>query len=130
MLVLDGTVGFGFWGLIQEGLFHLHVFKNYRVTIEVKLYKQKRYLNEKFQSVDGTITMINDFVTGSNEEIGCNKLMSVYNGYGNLINFVVKPNTYFIDYATVVVGDKVTGFTMLTLLLLSFSHHNFKQLLL
>ncbi|QWH01665.1 Uncharacterized protein BWINRA5_03659 [Bacillus mycoides] len=65
---------------------------------------------KKFQSFDGTITMINDFVTGLNEEIGCNKLMSVDNGYGNLINFVVKPNTYFIDYATVVVGDKVTGF--------------------
>lgn len=65
---------------------------------------------KKFQSFDGTITMINDFVTGSNEEIGCNKLMSVDNGYGILINFVVKPNTYFIDHATVVVGDKVTGF--------------------
>ncbi|WJE53676.1 hypothetical protein QRE66_05245 [Bacillus cereus] len=65
---------------------------------------------KNFQSFDGTITMINDFVTGSTEEIGCNKLISVDNGYGTLINFVVKPNTYFIDYATVVVGDKVTGF--------------------
>ncbi|WP_002150664.1 hypothetical protein [Bacillus cereus] len=65
---------------------------------------------KNFQSVEGTITMINDFATGSNEEMGCNKLISVNNGYGTLINFVVKPNTYFIDYATVVIGDKVSGF--------------------
>ncbi|PGS03566.1 hypothetical protein [Bacillus pseudomycoides] len=65
---------------------------------------------KNFQSFNGTITMINDFVTGSNEEIGCTKLISVDNGYGTLTNFVVKPNTYFIDYAAVVVGDKVTGF--------------------
>ncbi|MGW6193196.1 hypothetical protein ACWFRC_21330 [Bacillus cereus] len=65
---------------------------------------------KNFQSVEGTITMINDFATGSNEEMGCNKLISVNNGYGTLINFVVKPNTYFIDYVTVVIGDKVSGF--------------------
>ncbi|MGW6151182.1 hypothetical protein ACWFN4_27970 [Bacillus mycoides] len=65
---------------------------------------------KNFQSVEGTITMISDFATGSNEEMGCNKLISVNNGYGTLINFVVKPNTYFIDYATVVIGDKVSGF--------------------
>lgn len=65
---------------------------------------------KKFQSFDGTITMINEFVTGLNEEIGCNKLISVDNGYGNLVNFVMKPNTYFIDYAKVAVGDKITGF--------------------
>ncbi|EJQ93770.1 hypothetical protein [Bacillus cereus] len=65
---------------------------------------------KNFQSVEGIITMINDFATGSNEEMGCNKLISVNNGYGALINFVVKPNTYFIDYATVVIGDKISGF--------------------
>ncbi|MFE4764037.1 hypothetical protein [Bacillus mycoides] len=65
---------------------------------------------KNFQSVEGTITMISDFATGSNEEMGCNKLISVNNGYGTLINFVVKPNTYFIDYATVAIGDKVSGF--------------------
>ncbi|MEB9972527.1 hypothetical protein P4K82_13180 [Bacillus cereus] len=65
---------------------------------------------KNFQSFEGTITMINDFVTGSNEEKGCNKLISVDNGYGNQINFIVKSNTYFIDYTAVVVGDKITGF--------------------
>ncbi|WP_336771267.1 hypothetical protein [Bacillus bombysepticus] len=66
---------------------------------------------KKIQSFDGTITMINNFVTGTNEEErGCNKLISVDNGYGVSINFVVKPNTYFVDHAMVSVGDKVRGF--------------------
>ncbi|NRG48272.1 hypothetical protein [Bacillus sp. CRN 9] len=64
-----------------------------------------------FQPFNGTITMISDFMTGPNEEsIGCNKLMSVDNGYGAIVNFVVTPNTYFIDQVMVAIGDKVTGF--------------------
>jgi hypothetical protein len=63
-----------------------------------------------FQPFSGTITMISDFMTGANEEIGCNKLISVDNGYGTLVNFVVTPNTYFIDHVMVVAGDRVTGF--------------------
>ena len=44
------------------------------------------------------ITMIDDFwINASGEGAGCYKLMSVVNGYGNLINFVVSPTTYFVD---------------------------------
>ena len=65
----------------------------------------------KFQSFQGTISMIDDFWTGANGEgAGCNKLISVENGSGNLVNFVVTPATYFVDHVMVVVGDLVTGF--------------------
>ena len=46
----------------------------------------------------------------SGESAGCYKLMSVENGSGNLVNFVVSPTTYFVDHVMVIVGDNVTGF--------------------
>ncbi len=53
---------------------------------------------ENFQPFHGMITMIDDFwINASGEGAGCYKLMSVVNGYGNLINFVVSPTTYFVD---------------------------------
>lgn len=66
---------------------------------------------KKFQSFHGTITMIDDFlITENGEGAGCYKLMSVENGYGNLVNFVVTPDTYFVNHVMVSVGDMVTGF--------------------
>ncbi|GGH20287.1 hypothetical protein [Paenibacillus segetis] len=62
-----------------------------------------------FYSFHGTITMINDFFTGQNDE-GCLKLISVDNGLGALVNFVVSPNTYFVNHEMVSVGDQVTGY--------------------
>ena len=65
----------------------------------------------KFLSFRGTVTMINDFITGQNgESEGCNKLVSVENKTGATVNFVVSPNTYFVDHAMVAVGDQVTGY--------------------
>lgn len=65
----------------------------------------------KFQSFQGIITMIADFWTGPNGEgAGCNKLVSVQSIDGNLVNFVVTPDTYFVDHVMVQVGDLVTGF--------------------
>jgi len=65
----------------------------------------------RFQAFLGTITMINDFRINGNEELtGCFKLMSVENGEGSLVNFLVGPNTYFVDHVRVQVGDKVIGF--------------------
>ncbi|MBC6973098.1 hypothetical protein H9I32_12135 [Bacillus sp. Xin] len=64
-----------------------------------------------FNSFHGTVTMINDFIVGQNAEgEGCYKLMSVENGLGNIVNFVVSPTTYFVDHVVVSVGDKVTGY--------------------
>ncbi|MCY6960087.1 hypothetical protein [Clostridium brassicae] len=66
---------------------------------------------KNFLSFKGTITTIRDFYTGENtESIGCYKLMSVENEDGNLVNFVVSPNTYFVDHVTMVPGDMVIGF--------------------
>ncbi|MEK4487385.1 hypothetical protein MHH81_17815 [Psychrobacillus sp. FSL H8-0484] len=64
-----------------------------------------------FQSFQGTVTMISDFMIGQNGEgEGCYTLMSVANGNGDVVNFVVSPTTYFVDHVMVVVGDRVTGY--------------------
>lgn len=64
-----------------------------------------------FFSFYGTVTMISDFMTGQNGEgEGCYKLISVENGIGALVNFVVSPTTYFVDHVLVAVGDRITGY--------------------
>lgn len=66
---------------------------------------------KNFASFSGIITMINNFqVSSTDEEKGCYKLISVQNERGDLVNFVVQPNTYFVDHVTVMIGDWVTGF--------------------
>lgn len=66
---------------------------------------------KKFLPFQGMITMINDFwIDESGEGVGCYKLMSVENGYGTLVNFMVTPDTYFVDHVMVQIGDIVTGF--------------------
>jgi len=65
----------------------------------------------RFLSFRGKVTMINDFIIGQNgESEGCYKLVSVENETGALVNFVVSPNTYFVDHVMVAVGDQVTGY--------------------
>lgn len=65
----------------------------------------------RFQDFSGTITMINDFWINSNEELaGCFKIMSVENETGTVVNFVVGPDTYFVEYKMVHTGDIITGF--------------------
>jgi hypothetical protein len=63
-----------------------------------------------FQAFNGIVTMIDDFSIGQNNEAGCYKLISVDDGHGASVNFVVAPTTYFVDHVMVVVGDRVTGF--------------------
>jgi hypothetical protein len=63
-----------------------------------------------FGSFYGVITMISDILTGDEETAGCNKLMSVRNREGSIVNFVVTPATYFVDHVMVAVGDAVIGF--------------------
>lgn len=66
---------------------------------------------KKFQSFHGVITAIEDFlITEKDEEVGCYKLMTVEDNYGSIVNFVVSPSTYFVDHATVTLGDVVTGY--------------------
>jgi hypothetical protein len=63
-----------------------------------------------FYSFHGTITMISDLVGQNGVGDGCNKLISVENELGALINFVVSPSTYFVDHLMVAIGDQVTGY--------------------
>ncbi|KKI91253.1 hypothetical protein WQ54_15920 [Bacillus sp. SA1-12] len=64
-----------------------------------------------FYSFHGTVTMISDFFTGQNGEgKGCYKLITVENGMGAIVNFVVSPSTYFVDHVMVAAGDHVTGY--------------------
>lgn len=64
-----------------------------------------------FLSFSGTVTMINDFFVMQNDpDVGCYKMFSVDDGYGSMVNFVVEPNTYFVNHVTIRVGDRVTGY--------------------
>lgn len=65
---------------------------------------------KKYGSFSGTVTMIQDYLVGSEEEKGCFKLMSLLQGDGSIVNFVISPTTYFLDHVMVSVGDRVTGF--------------------
>jgi hypothetical protein len=66
---------------------------------------------KKYGSFSGTVTMIQDYLVGSDEELkGCFKLMSLLGGDGSIVNFVISPTTYFLDHVMVSVGDRVTGF--------------------
>jgi hypothetical protein len=64
-----------------------------------------------FLSFSGAVTAISDFFTGQRGEMeGCNKLFTVKDESGSIVNFVVTPSTYFINQETVMIGDKVTGY--------------------
>lgn len=64
-----------------------------------------------FLSFSGFVTMISDFQTGpSDQDGGCYRLLSIDNGYGEMVNFVVGPDTYFVNHEIVSIGDQVTGF--------------------
>ena len=64
-----------------------------------------------FQAFQGTVTIISDFMIGANGEgEGCYTLMSVDNGMGGSVNFVISPSTYFVDQEMVAIGDQVSGY--------------------
>ena len=64
-----------------------------------------------FLSFSGIVTMMSDFPTGPNDQDGgCYRLLAVDNGNGNMVNFVVAPDTYFVNHEVVSIGDRVTGF--------------------
>ena len=66
---------------------------------------------ENFIPFSGILTTIQDFlVDASGQGLGCYKLMTVVNSNGDLVNFVVSPDTYFVDLQMVNMGDRVTGF--------------------
>lgn len=54
--------------------------------------------------------MISDFWTGSDQPTGCYKLMSVEDSNGSIVNFVVTPDTYFVNHVMMTIGSMVIGF--------------------
>lgn len=62
-----------------------------------------------FQSISGIIIGISDLIT-TPETMGCYKLISVQQMDGEIANFTVSPDTYFVDHVMVRPGDMVTGF--------------------
>lgn len=66
---------------------------------------------KKYGLFSGTVTTIQDYLIGSDEELnGCVKLMSISGADGSIVNFVISPTTYFLDHVMVSVGDTVTGY--------------------
>lgn len=61
-----------------------------------------------FLSFTGRVTMINDFFTNEND--GCHKIITVENGLGGIVNFVVSPSTFIVDHVALEIGDHVTGY--------------------
>lgn len=64
----------------------------------------------KFKHFSGMVTRIDNFYTGDPELEGCIKLMEVKNRNGEIVNFVISPDTYFINGVIVDIGDSVTGY--------------------
>lgn len=64
---------------------------------------------KNFQSISGIIIAINDVLTVP-EKMGCYKLIPVQKMDGEIVNFAVSPETYFINHVMVRIGDMVTGF--------------------
>jgi hypothetical protein len=70
-----------------------------------------REMTQKFAGVTGIVTQIEDFNPSPNEtSAGCYKLMSLESKDKGPVNFVISPETYFVDHEVVEVGDEVTGF--------------------
>ncbi|ADK15783.1 MULTISPECIES: hypothetical protein [Clostridium] len=70
-----------------------------------------RNKTQKFAAFSGTVTRIEDFSPSpSDVSEGCYKLMSLESKDKGPVNFVISPETYFVDHEVVEVGDKVTGF--------------------
>lgn len=71
---------------------------------------RSRNKTQKFAGFSGTVMQIEDFYPSEGLKAGCYKLMSLGNKNKEPVNFVISPETYFVNYEVVKVGDKVTGF--------------------
>ena len=63
-----------------------------------------------FRSFTGILTSINDFATGAGQPTGCYKIMTVQSRDGNIVNFIVSPDTYIVNHIMLSQGDEVIGF--------------------
>jgi hypothetical protein len=63
-----------------------------------------------YGSFSGVLTAIQDVGEAFGTDSGCVKLMTLMGQQGAVANFVVSPDTYFVDHAMLRRGDTVTGF--------------------
>lgn len=63
-----------------------------------------------FKGITGTVTGIENFWTGNEATTGCFQIITVQGRDGNIVNFIISPDTYFVEQRIVSVGDMVTGF--------------------
>lgn len=64
-----------------------------------------------FKSFRGVITQISDFPVGQNgDKSGCYKMMTLEDGAGGVVNFIISPSTYFVNREIVTTGEWVTGY--------------------
>ncbi|MEG0261244.1 MAG: hypothetical protein RR651_15365 [Lysinibacillus sp.] len=64
-----------------------------------------------FKSFRGIITQFSDFSTGQNGAAeGCYKLMTLEDGQGSIVTFVISPSTYFVNQEIVTLGDWITAY--------------------
>ncbi|QVK18325.1 hypothetical protein KHQ81_01000 [Mycoplasmatota bacterium] len=64
----------------------------------------------KFNSFIGKVTNISNFRTGIENTEGCYKFITLQDNNGNIVNFIMTPYTFLVDYETISVGDIVEGF--------------------
>lgn len=62
-----------------------------------------------YRSFIGVITGIADFYVGD-QKSGCDFFMTVQNEVGEIVNFVITPETFFVDQYKMRIGDLVMGF--------------------
>lgn len=61
----------------------------------------------RFQAVRGLVTTISDYDTNKEFGRGCTKMYTVKDTFGNIVNFVITPDTYFVDNVKVYEGMPV-----------------------
>lgn len=64
----------------------------------------------EFNYFQGRLTQIRDLQSEDPSTAGCFKMMTLVNSEGSIVNFVVTPDTYFVNHVTLKVGDQVIGF--------------------
>lgn len=68
------------------------------------------YRRKSFNSVEGTIVDIEPTRIGNRRANGCMIFVSVEDTDGNMVNFIMTPNTYVVDFVTLHVGMKALFF--------------------
>lgn len=65
---------------------------------------------KQFKSFQGIVVHIEDFTPDAYSQYGCTKLFSLAQRDGTITNFIVQPNTYFINHSMISIGDTIIAF--------------------